>query len=71
MMSAHVLVAEEGGSGKVALLERGAYEGMDACLMYVNVILPYQSDNRLYAGVILFLVLLDWSASAAVSRWRD
>ena len=26
--------AEEGGSGKAILLERGAYEGMDACLMY-------------------------------------
>ncbi|KAF5313399.1 hypothetical protein D9611_008576 [Ephemerocybe angulata] len=25
--------AEEGGAGKVALLEKGAYEGMDACLM--------------------------------------
>ncbi|KAF8153051.1 hypothetical protein B0H34DRAFT_800308 [Crassisporium funariophilum] len=25
--------AEEGGSGKVILLEKGAYEGMDACLM--------------------------------------
>ena len=30
------LVAEEGGSGKVALLEKGAYEGMDACLMYAS-----------------------------------
>ena len=27
--------AEEGGSGKAILLERGAYEGMDACLMYI------------------------------------
>ena len=25
--------AEEGGSGKAILLERGAYEEMDACLM--------------------------------------
>ncbi|KAF8960876.1 hypothetical protein BDZ97DRAFT_1921766 [Flammula alnicola] len=25
--------AEEGGSGKVVLLEKGAYQGMDACLM--------------------------------------
>lgn len=34
-ISAHLLVAEEGGSGKVALLEKGAYEGMDVCLMCV------------------------------------
>ena len=33
--SAHISVAEEGGSGKVALLEKGAYKDMDACLMYV------------------------------------
>lgn len=26
-------VGEEGGGGKVILLEKGAYEGMDACLM--------------------------------------
>ena len=31
------LIAEEGGSGKVALLEKGAYKGMDACLMYVQI----------------------------------
>lgn len=28
--------AEEGGSGKIMLLDKGAYKGMDACLMYVN-----------------------------------
>ena len=28
-------VAEEGGGGKVMLIEKGAYEGMDACVMYV------------------------------------
>ena len=28
---------EEGGSGKVLLLEKGAYEGMDACLMYASL----------------------------------
>ena len=33
--SAHISVAEEGGSGKVALLEKGAYKDMDVCLMYV------------------------------------
>jgi hypothetical protein len=26
--------AEEEGNGKVVLLEKGAYEGMDVCLMY-------------------------------------
>ena len=31
MMRAHV--GEEGGGGKVILLKKGAYEGMDACLM--------------------------------------
>jgi hypothetical protein len=28
--------AEEGGGGKVILLERGAYKGLDACIMYVD-----------------------------------
>ena len=36
-----MLLAEEGGSGKVVLLEKGAYEGMDACLM--SVFLPVTS----------------------------
>ena len=31
----HAGIAEESGGGKVLLLERGAYEGMDLCLMYV------------------------------------
>lgn len=30
-------LAEEGGSGKVVLLEKGGYEGMDACLMSVHL----------------------------------
>ena len=34
-ISAHISVAEESGGGKVALLEKGAYKDMDACLMYV------------------------------------
>lgn len=29
------LLAEEGGGGKAILLEKGAYEGMAACLMFV------------------------------------
>jgi hypothetical protein len=28
--------AEEEGNGKVVLLEKGAYEGMDVCLMYFD-----------------------------------
>lgn len=31
------MTAEEGGSGKIALLEKGAYKEMDICLMYVAV----------------------------------
>lgn len=31
------IIAEEGGSGKVKMLEAGAYDGMAACLMYVVV----------------------------------
>ncbi len=30
------LSGEEGGAGKAILLERSAYEGLDACLMYVE-----------------------------------
>jgi len=49
--------AEEGGQGKVILLERGAYKGMDACVMRVNI--PSLYCNHLIkfdAGVILLLV---------------
>jgi metal-dependent amidase/aminoacylase/carboxypeptidase family protein len=31
------ITAEEGGSGKVKMLDAGAYEGMAACLMYVVI----------------------------------
>ena len=36
LLMAHLydsIVAEEGGAGKAILLEKGAYEEMDACLM--------------------------------------
>lgn len=32
------MTGEEGGSGKVLLWDKGAYEGLDACLMYVLAI---------------------------------
>lgn len=35
------LSGEEGGAGKAILLERGAYQGLDACLMYVE----HMGDN--------------------------
>ena len=38
-------LAEEGGSGKVVLLEKGAYEGMDVCLM--PVFLPVTRSSPL------------------------
>ena len=31
-------VAEEGGSGKVLLYEKGAYDEMDVCLMSVHLV---------------------------------
>jgi hypothetical protein len=33
------VTAEEAGGGKVILLERGAYKDMDACIMYLQVLL--------------------------------
>ncbi|KAL1733992.1 hypothetical protein EV714DRAFT_245828, partial [Schizophyllum commune] len=37
--------AEEGGGGKVLLLERGAYEGMDACIMSHPTVGPPHTAN--------------------------
>lgn len=37
--------AEEGGSGKIILLENGAYDEMDVCLMYGVVILLYLNNQ--------------------------
>ena len=37
-LTARIDTAEEGGSGKVLLLEKGGYKGMDACLMFVSLI---------------------------------
>lgn len=36
-MCSHDLSAEEGGGGKLSLLDAGAYKEMDACLMYVSL----------------------------------
>lgn len=30
----NIAIAEEGGGGKILLLERGAYREMDLCIMY-------------------------------------
>lgn len=30
------LLAEEGGGGKIILIERGGYKDMDACVMYAT-----------------------------------
>jgi metal-dependent amidase/aminoacylase/carboxypeptidase family protein len=49
--------AEEGGQGKVILLERGAYKGMDACVMRVNISRLYCNHLiKIDAGVTLLLV---------------
>lgn len=37
---------EEGGSGKVQLLKKGAYEGLDVCLMCVSSSLIHLSRFR-------------------------
>jgi hypothetical protein len=57
MHDAQDKTAEEGGQGKVILLERGAYNGMDACVMRVNV-LVHTCDQliKFDAGVTLLLV---------------
>ncbi|KAJ3512344.1 hypothetical protein NLJ89_g3574 [Agrocybe chaxingu] len=56
-----VLLAEEGGSGKVILLERGGYEGMDVCLMCHPApgpigahaaLSPWEGKNALDAAVL-------------------
>jgi metal-dependent amidase/aminoacylase/carboxypeptidase family protein len=46
---------EEGGFGKVQLWDKGAYEGMDVCLMCVNVANKSSTvsiaDSSIYTGV--------------------
>lgn len=57
--------AEEGGSGKVKLLEAGAYKEMDICLMYANIsriVIGYSAlSDETFLGVILLLVPKDQS----------
>lgn len=51
--------AEESGGGKIILLDRGAYKGMDACLMsvYLGKYIQYATDIlHDYSGAILLLV---------------
>lgn len=53
-----MVTAEEDGDGKIILLERGGYEGMDACVMYVRATKLSQLMHRLtflscvYVGLI-------------------
>ncbi|KAF5392809.1 hypothetical protein D9757_000839 [Collybiopsis confluens] len=60
--------AEEGGGGKLILLEKGAYKDMAACLMQVLSMLlkKYLTSEK---GVILPLVQRD-HAHAALSPWE-
>lgn len=46
--------AEEGGGGKVILIDRGGYKGMDACIMFVHYRsrLQHYFDVSFYIGVI-------------------
>ncbi|KAF5325194.1 hypothetical protein D9619_009753 [Psilocybe cf. subviscida] len=44
--------AEEGGSGKVKMLEAGAYDGMAACLIAHAALSPWEGRNALDAAVL-------------------
>ncbi|KAI0753276.1 aminoacylase 1-like protein 2 [Daedaleopsis nitida] len=64
--------AEEGGSGKVLLLDRGAYEGMDACLMCHPAPGPRLSAS-LSSCLALQRVIVEFhghTAHAALSPWE-
>jgi metal-dependent amidase/aminoacylase/carboxypeptidase family protein len=64
--------AEEGGEGKVVLLEKGAYREMDACLMWAGI--PTRTCSNLTvhdAGVILLPVRSMAQALAARSLYND
>ncbi|KAF8802853.1 hypothetical protein BYT27DRAFT_7196189 [Phlegmacium glaucopus] len=64
--------AEEGGSGKVALLEKGAYEGMDVCLMCHPAPGPIGSVS-LSSSLALQRLIVEYkghTAHAALSPWE-
>jgi len=64
--------AEEGGSGKVALLEKGAYKGMDACLMCHPAPGPIGSVS-LSSCLALQRLIVEYkghTAHAALSPWE-
>ncbi|TBU24297.1 aminoacylase 1-like protein 2 [Dichomitus squalens] len=64
--------AEEGGSGKAILLEQGAYEGMDACLMCHPAPGPRWSAS-LSSCLALQRLIVEFSghtAHAALSPWE-
>ncbi|TBU46195.1 aminoacylase 1-like protein 2 [Dichomitus squalens] len=64
--------AEEGGAGKVILLERGAYDGMDACLMCHPAPGPRWSTS-LSSCLALQRLIVEFSghnAHAALSPWE-
>ncbi|KAL9709317.1 hypothetical protein Ac2012v2_007671 [Leucoagaricus gongylophorus] len=64
--------AEEGGDGKVILLEKGAYEGMDVCLMCHPAPGPIGSVS-LSSCLALQRITVDYSghtAHAALSPWE-
>uniref|UniRef100_A0A8H7XUH5 Peptidase M20 domain-containing protein 2 n=1 Tax=Psilocybe cubensis TaxID=181762 RepID=A0A8H7XUH5_PSICU len=64
--------AEEGGSGKVVLLEKGAYEGMDACLMCHPAPGPVGSVS-LTSCLALQRITVEYkghTAHAALSPWE-
>ncbi|EDR10639.1 uncharacterized protein LACBIDRAFT_317321 [Laccaria bicolor S238N-H82] len=64
--------AEEGGSGKVILLEKGAYKGMDACLMCHPAPGPVGSVS-LSSCLALQRLIVEYrghTAHAALSPWE-
>ncbi|KAH9942063.1 aminoacylase 1-like protein 2 [Amylocystis lapponica] len=64
--------AEEGGGGKVKLLDSGAYEGMDACLMCHPAPGPRYSGSlsSCLARQIINVEFFGHTAHAALSPWE-
>lgn len=69
-MSADNLSAEEGGGGKVILLERGGYKDMDACVMSLIIDIHASEADRTLIGVILGLGMKTQQASELRSPFR-